>query len=75
MSPRLAIDWRISDLVPIVVGTKLTVRYIVSMIVAGKTWDDVIAMHPELTREDIWACVFHALEIEMDSESVDTVHA
>lgn len=65
MSPRLAFDWRISDVVPIVVGTKVTVRRVTSLIKCGHTWDGIMRIHPELCEEDVRACVLHALGVDI----------
>lgn len=59
---RLAFDFDVSDISPVVKGTWVTVNHVVSLIVDGYTWDDILRTHPELTREDIHACMVYAID-------------
>ena len=44
-------------------GTRLTVRYIVSLMASGASVDDVLTEHPELVREDVLSCLAYAAEV------------
>ncbi len=59
---RLAIDENISDSSPVVKGTWVTVNHVVSLIVDGWNWSDVLRTHPELIEDDIRACLAYTVE-------------
>jgi uncharacterized protein (DUF433 family) len=61
---RLMFDFEISDRSPVVKGTWVTVSHVVSLIVDGWTWADILRSHPELTEDDIRACVTYAMDEE-----------
>jgi uncharacterized protein (DUF433 family) len=63
---RLVFDFNVSDDSPIVKGTWVTVAQIVSLIVDGHTWADILRSHPELSEEDIRVCLSYATEQEND---------
>ena len=57
---RLVFDDEVSDESPVVKGTWVTVNQVVSLIVDGSTWADILRSHPELSEDDIRACVCYA---------------
>ncbi len=59
---RLVFDFDVSDLSPVVKGTWITVSHVVSLIVDGATWADILRSHPELSEEDIRMCVCYAID-------------
>jgi uncharacterized protein (DUF433 family) len=61
---RLTIDPNISETSPVVKGTWVTVGQIISLIVDGQSWADILRTHPELTEDDIRACLFYTMEEE-----------
>ena len=61
---RLVFDFEISDVSPVVKGTWITVGHVVSLIVDGWTWADILRSHPELTEDDIRTCVAYAMAEE-----------
>jgi uncharacterized protein (DUF433 family) len=61
---RLVYDFDISDISPVVKGTWVTVSHVVSLIVDGWTWSDILRSHPELTEDDIRTCVAYAMAEE-----------
>jgi uncharacterized protein (DUF433 family) len=61
---RLTFDFEVSDVSPVVKGTWVTVGHVVSLIVDGWTWADILRSHPELTEDDIRACVTYAMDEE-----------
>jgi uncharacterized protein (DUF433 family) len=63
---RLVFDANISDESPVVKGTWITVSQIVTLIVDGQTWADILRSHPELTEEDIRICLAYATEADND---------
>jgi uncharacterized protein (DUF433 family) len=61
---RLTFDFEVSDISPVVKGTWVTVGHVVSLIVDGWTWADILRSHPELSEDDIRACVTYAMDEE-----------
>lgn len=61
---RLVFDHNISDTSPVVQGTWVTVNHIVSLVVDGWAWADILRSHPELTKADIRACLAYTIEEE-----------
>jgi uncharacterized protein (DUF433 family) len=61
---RLVFDKYVSDASPVVKGTWITVAQIVSLIVDGHTWADILRSHPELTEADIRVCLSYGTEQE-----------
>lgn len=59
---RLVFDFEVSDFSPVVKGTWVTVSHVVSLIVDGHSWADILRSHPELTQDDVHACMAYALD-------------
>jgi uncharacterized protein (DUF433 family) len=59
---RLVFDPSVSDESPVVRGTNLTANTVISRIVDGWTWSEILHHHPELTEADIRACLDFTLE-------------
>ncbi|MFO0908137.1 MAG: DUF433 domain-containing protein [Isosphaeraceae bacterium] len=65
---RLVFDANVSLTSPVVKGTWVTAGQVVSRIVDGWTWSDVLRTHPELTEDDIRACL--AYTVAQDNDEV-----
>jgi uncharacterized protein (DUF433 family) len=63
-SERLVFDFDVSEDSPVVRGTWCTVKHIISLIMDGWTWSDVLHTHPELTTDDIRTCLSYAVAEE-----------
>lgn len=50
----------VSERSPVVKGTRVTVSHVLSLSIDGWTWVDIIRSHPELTTDDIRACMAYA---------------
>ena len=61
---RLSFDPNISEDSPVVRGTWVTVNHVISLIVDGWTWTDILRSHPELNEEDIRACLSYHVQEE-----------
>jgi uncharacterized protein (DUF433 family) len=61
---RLSIDPAVSDTSPVIKGTWVSVGHIISMIVDGWSWSDILKSHPELIEDDIRACLAYTVESE-----------
>ncbi len=59
---RLTMDPNVSDSSPVVNGTWVTVEHVVTLIVDGWNWSDILRTHPELTEDDIRACLAYTVE-------------
>jgi uncharacterized protein (DUF433 family) len=63
-SERLTFDSSVSAHSPTVKGTRITARRIVSLVVDGHTWTDILGSHPEICEDDIRACLAYTVEQE-----------
>ena len=57
---RISVDHRVMGGVPCVAGTRIPVATVVGSIANGLTIDQILAEYPQLTREDIQACLAYA---------------
>lgn len=57
---RIAIDPAVMVGKPCIKGTRITVELILKKLSAGLSYDDLLADHPRLTREDILAAIAFA---------------
>lgn len=48
---------------PVVQGTRITVQTVLGYLSAGDSVEDVLIAHPNLTREDVLACLSYARRI------------
>jgi uncharacterized protein (DUF433 family) len=57
---RISVDHRIMGGVPCVAGTRIPVTTVVGSVANGLAIDEILAEYPQLTREDIQACLAYA---------------
>lgn len=57
---RISIDPKIMVGKPCIKGTRITVELILEKLAAGMAYDEILADHPRLTREDILAALAFA---------------
>ena len=62
---RLAFDDKVSDASPVVKGTWVTAGHVVSLIVDGWSWSDVLRTHPELNEDDVRACLAYTVDTDV----------
>lgn len=48
---------------PVVKGTRMTVEYVIDLLARGWSAEQVLQEHPQLTAEDVQACLAYASEI------------
>lgn len=48
---------------PVIKGTRLAVEFILELLAAGWTLDQILANYPGITVEDIRACIAYAREV------------
>jgi uncharacterized protein (DUF433 family) len=58
---RLVFDPNVSEHSPVVKGTWVTVSQVVSLIVDGWSWSDILRTHPELNEDDIRTCLAYTV--------------
>jgi uncharacterized protein (DUF433 family) len=67
----MAVDWHERIIVdpavlvgkPVVRGTRVAVEFVLDLIAAGWSFDEILANYPGLTVEDIRACVAYAKDV------------
>jgi uncharacterized protein (DUF433 family) len=57
---RISVDHRVMGGVPCVAGTRIPVATVVGSVASGLTADEILAEYPQLTRDDIQACLAYA---------------
>ncbi len=57
---------------PVVSGTRITVELILEKIVAGQSFDQIVASHPRLTKSGILAAVDYAKRVLQTDEVYPT---
>lgn len=59
---RLIFDPNVSETSPVVRGTWVTVSHVVSLVVDGWTWSEILRTHPEITEDDVRTCLAYSVE-------------
>lgn len=60
---RISLDPAVLTGKPVVKGTRLAVDFIVDLLAQGWSEDEILHNYPQLTREDIRACLAYASSI------------
>ena len=60
MSSRIHIDPEILGGKPVIRGTRLAVEFILELLAAGQTEQELLVNYPGVSREDILACLSYA---------------
>ena len=60
---RLMMDPGILAGKPVIRGTRLAVEFVLELLAAGQTQEQILESYPGLTREDILACLSYASQI------------
>ena len=64
MLDRIAINTDVCHGRPCVTGTRITVDVFVGLLAGGDTIDDVLADYPQLSVDDIDACIAYAQRVD-----------
>jgi len=59
---RLCLDPSVSETSPVIRGTWITVSQVVSRVIDGWTWEQILKYYPELTERDVRACLAYTVE-------------
>ena len=57
LSERIVVDPKILAGKPVIRGTRLAVEFILELLAAGQSENDILTNYPGLTRDDILACL------------------
>ena len=60
LSERIVVDPEVLAGKPVIRGTRLAVEFILELLAAGQSENEILADYPGLTREDILACISYA---------------
>lgn len=61
--PRIEINPKIMVGKPVVRGTRLTVEWVIGLLAGGWTNERILENYPQLTRDDIQACLAYAHDV------------
>ena len=61
---RITIDPEVAAGKPVIKGTRLTVDFILDLLAAGWTYEEILENYPQLEREDITAALKYAARME-----------
>jgi uncharacterized protein (DUF433 family) len=70
MSERIIVSPDICNGKPVVRGTRITVQTVLEFLAAGDAVEDVLEEYPNLTREDVQACLDYASRLMGNHYSV-----
>jgi uncharacterized protein (DUF433 family) len=65
---RIIVDPEILVGKPVIRGTRLAVEFILELLAAGQSENEILANYPGLTREDILACLCYASYLAHDTK-------
>lgn len=71
---RIELDPRVCNGKPVIKGTRIPITVILEQLAEGKTWDSILSVYPELTREDIHAALHYA-RASIDNTDLKAVNA
>jgi len=60
LSDRIVADPEVLGGKPVIRGTRLAVEFVLELLAAGQSENDLLTSYPGLTREDILACLSYA---------------
>ena len=63
LTDRIVVDPRILTGKPILRGTRISVEFVVELLAAGWSHEQILASYPHLSEEDIRACLAYASEL------------
>jgi uncharacterized protein (DUF433 family) len=70
MLERITLNPDICNGRPVVCGTRITVQTVLEFLAAGDSVEDVLAEYPDLTHEDVQACLNYASRLMANHYSV-----
>ena len=70
LSERIEINPEVCNGRPVVHSTRITVETVLSYLGAGDSVDDIVAAHPRLSQEDVFACIEYARRLSAARSTV-----
>jgi uncharacterized protein (DUF433 family) len=67
--PRIALDPEILSGKPVIIGTRLSVEFVIGLMADGWSEGDILANYPAITHDDVIACLAYARDT-VSSEKV-----
>ncbi len=67
---RITVDPEIMHGKPVVKGTRIPVFVVLNLLAGGANSDGVLREYPDLTREDVLACLKYAAELAQDEVGI-----
>ena len=61
--PRISVDWQVMAGRPCVAGTRIPVQTVISHLAENLSSDALLGEYPELTADDMRACLAHAYAV------------
>jgi uncharacterized protein (DUF433 family) len=63
LSDRLVVDQQILAGKPVIRGRRIAVEFVLELLAAGRSEAEILDDYPDLTREDILACLAYASDL------------
>jgi uncharacterized protein (DUF433 family) len=63
LTERIVVDPKILTGKPVIRGTRISVEFVVELLAAGWTNGQILTSYPQITEEDIRACLAYASEV------------
>jgi len=67
---RITIDTEVMHGKPVIKGTRIPVYIVLNLLAGGFKIEDVLREYPDLTKEDIFACLEYAAELAQEEVGV-----
>ncbi|MCY7351187.1 MAG: DUF433 domain-containing protein [Cytophagaceae bacterium] len=68
--PRITTDYQVMLGKPIINGTRITVELVLRKMAQGATANDLLAMYPHLSNDDVLACLDYAADLAANEETI-----
>jgi uncharacterized protein (DUF433 family) len=67
---RIEVNPQIMTGKPVIKGTRITVQYVLGLLSHGENSESIVRDHPNITTDDIYACIEFASEVLQDTSFV-----
>jgi uncharacterized protein (DUF433 family) len=67
---RIEINPQIMAGKPVIKGTRVTVQYVLGLLSHGESPESIVADHPNITTDDVFACIEFASDVLQDTSFV-----
>ena len=63
ISSRVEVNPKVAFGKPVIAGTRIAVEFILELLEAGWTFEQILKEYPKLTKKDVLACIGYAREL------------